>query len=154
MGTYSFASGGSKVTIYESGLISIVQKEGRGFVGDIAKDIERRAKTNVSLGATSRFPGAVRTGRLARSIVAASARGSNQYQVKYRITAYAPYGRYVHEGTGRYGPISPIFTIDIGKKMGPIMVNGKVRYIRTSRGQRPNPFLADAAEAVLARRLR
>lgn len=127
------------VRVYNGRLASVVQDDGRGFVEDVARQIESTAKVLAPK----------RTGRLARSISIGPTRGSNQYQVRYRVTAYAPYSLYVHEGTGIYGPKRKI--IDIGKGMGPLPPPYP-KWIRYSQGQRSQQFLENAAQLVLARR--
>ena len=92
-----------------------------------------------------------RSGRLAASHgVEQNRNAMGQYQTGHYVFADAPYARYVHDGTGLYGPHGRV--INIGKRMGPIPgggVGGLPRFIRSSRGQRPQPWLQQAADAVL-----
>jgi hypothetical protein len=119
----------SVVTVYSGRIASITQYgDVARFTHGVAKDVERFA----------RIYAPKRTGRLAASHVTLPARGSNQFEKRYRVSAMAPYSAAVALGSGIYGRGSgaPIVS-KRGKKMGPIGGAGP-RYIRSSKGQRPN----------------
>ncbi len=125
-----------RVTVYDAKIVSLVQ------VGDVARWTRETAK---EVERVARVLAPKRTMRLANSHVTLPTLGSNQYQKRYRISAMAPHAHFVHGGTGIYGPTHA--PIDVGKPMGPIPGPGP-RYIRRSMGQRAQPWLERAAEAV------
>ena len=127
--------------------------------GPIAKDllkrgarVESRAKRNLS-GLTGSGPRRVDTGLLRNSITTqllVLPRG-----LAVRVGTNVFYARYVHDGTGLYGPkhalIYPktakvlVFRSKIyGAKHGRFKGKVVARYVR---GMRPNPFLKDALPA-------
>lgn len=126
------------VQVLDSRIITIVQAgDGARWTRDKAKQIERRA----------RLIAPKRTGRLASSHVTLPTRGSNQYHKVYRVSAQAPYSRFVHEGT--HGPITGRngwVKIPAGRTGAPLAA--RTRVMRSVRGQRPNPWLARAAMLV------
>ena len=64
-----------------------------------------------------------------------------------RISATAPYSIFVHEGTGLYGPLKrKIFPKE--KKALAFVYGGKQIVVRSTKGQKPNPFMARALEKV------
>lgn len=71
---------------------------------------------------------------------------SGRFETGFHVDATAPYAVFVLRGTGVHGPLRRV--IDIGKPMGPIPAPGP-RFIRRSRGQRPNDWLSKALPAVL-----
>ncbi len=80
-----------RTNINNSGLLSLIQDgEGAHWTHDKAKAIEMRARAFAP----------ERTGRLKASHVTLPTTGSNQFQKVYRISALAPYAKYVHQGTG------------------------------------------------------
>jgi hypothetical protein len=130
-----------KVTVYDHRFVTIVQVgDGDRWIHDTAKKIE----------GTARVIAPRRTGRLASSHVTLPTRGSNQFQKRYRVSALAPYSLYVHEGTGIYGPRR--VRIQYASPVGPIAQRrpGQPRFIRSQRGQRPQPWLTRAADMVIA----
>jgi len=88
------------------------------------------------------------TGRLAGSIRArVGGRGGSLQGV---VEATAPHARWVHDGTGIYGPRHRAI-----QSRGRLMAwrgNGEDVFARRVRGMPPNPFLKDAAEAVIGLR--
>lgn len=128
----------------------------RSPAGPIAKDllkraarVESRAKRNLS-GITGSGPRRIDTGLLRNSIT------SQLFVIPEgflaRIGTNVFYARYVHDGTGLYGPkhalIYPqtakvlVFRSKIyGAKRGRFRGKVVARYVR---GMRPNPFLKDA----------
>jgi Bacteriophage HK97-gp10, putative tail-component len=134
------------------------------FIGRLrvaqGKDLLRRglkvqAKARVLLGGTgSSHPKRVRTGQL-RSSVQVQLRKTNRHSV-VRIGTGVKHGRFVHDGTGLYGPrrrkITPkrakvlVFSsTKYGAKRGKF--RGKV-VVRSVKGMRPNKFLKDALLAA------
>ena len=124
-----------RVQVLNSRIITIVQTgDGARWTRDKAKQTERTARTIAPK----------RTGRLASSHVTLPTRGSNQYHKVYRVSAQAPYSRFVHEGT--HGPITGRngwVKIPAGRSR-----TGRAVITRSVRGQRPNPWLARAAMLV------
>ena len=95
-----------------------------------------------------------RTGRLAASHGVEQNRDLlGRFRTGHYVFAQTPYAQYVHGGTGIYGPRHRM--IDIGKAMGPLYIGPQLpggkppRFIRRSRGQRPQPWLQQAADSVL-----
>lgn len=84
---------GGKVTahtdVHVIPLMNFFQRSGRRVATKIGKEIETEAKVLVP----------VRTGELRRSIHANRPRQVGRWRVEARVTASAPYARYVHEGT-------------------------------------------------------
>jgi len=79
------------------------------------------------------------TGNLKRSIRAET--NGRGLRVLGILRATASYARYVHDGTGIYGPRKDfIRSVSAGF--------GKRHYSTFSRGQKPQPFFTDAIEAV------
>lgn len=89
-------------------------------------------------------------------------------QVRVRIGSSLAYARYVHEGTGIYGPrrrpIVPVtakaLKFEPGRSMGPRRRGasagargrrGGPVFAASVKGSPPNPFLADALEEVMGR---
>lgn len=128
-----------RVTVYRPRIVSIIQTgDGDRWTRDKAKQIENRA----------RILAPKRTGRLAASHVTLPTTGSNQYQKVYRVSAMAPYGAFVHGGTGVYGPRGMEIVAPTGMAI-PAGGGRRARVIYSSRGQRANPWLERAADQVL-----
>lgn len=110
----------------------------RSPTGPVARDVRRRAG-NVQAAARRNVHS--RSGALARSITVevVVARGS----VGARIGSNLSYATFVHEGTGIYGPARR----PIRPRRGQVMAFGGT-FARQVRGQRPNPFLANALRAA------
>jgi len=128
-------------------------------LGGVAKDlikrgkkVETRAKQNLG-GSTGSGPRRINTGLLRASITSQLVTRRNELAVRIGTNVY--YARWVHDGTGIYGPhkvkITPktaralVFRSKIyGAKHGKWA--GKV-VVRSVKGMRGNPFLADAIGA-------
>ncbi|QUE25329.1 hypothetical protein SEA_FIZZLES_33 [Microbacterium phage Fizzles] len=130
-----------RVQVYESRWVGIIQTgEGDRWIHSKAKAIERRARIRAPK----------RSGRLAASHVTLPTTGSNQYQKRYRVSATAHYAHFVHGGTGLYGPAHrPIVKVMSIPASGQRPPYAGPRVIRHSRGQRPQPWLEQAAREVL-----
>lgn len=115
--------------------------------GDGDRWIHSRAKR---IEARARIRAPKRSGRLAASHVTLPTVGSNQYEKVYRVSATAYYSSFVHKGTGIYGPahrpIVKVMSIPAGGQRPPY---SGPRIIRHSRGQRPQPWLEQAARDVI-----
>jgi hypothetical protein len=89
-------------------------------------------------------------------------------QVRVRVGSALEYARYVHEGTGIYGPkrtpIVPVtakaLKFEPGRRMGPLPRGGRNAargrrggpvFAASVKGSPPNPFLSDALEDVMGR---
>lgn len=128
-------------------------------LGGVAKDllkrgarVESRAKRNLS-GGTGTGPRRVDTGLLRNSVHSQLIKHHQGLAVRVGTGVY--YARWVHDGTGIYGPkhmkITPktaqalVFrSKTYGAKKGKFA--GKV-VVRSVKGMRGNPFLADALAA-------
>ena len=131
-----------RTRVLRGGIITVMQTgDGERWNRDFSKKIER----------TARLFSPKRTRRLEHSHVTLKAAGSNQYVNRYRVSAQARHGVFVHEGTGIYGPTGRVIRPAGGGAMGPINDGRGPRFIRQSRGQRANPWLARAADAELAK---
>ncbi len=122
--------------------------------GPVAKDMLRRG-LRVEAAAKRNLAGSPRrvdTGRLRSSIHAQLIVYNGKPAV--RVGTPVTYARYVHDGTGLYGPrgalIYPIHAKALrwvgrsgGKKKGTTFV-----YAKFSRGMRPNHFLSDALKSA------
>lgn len=112
----------------------------RGIVGlDMrrrGRKVQRVARRNVHS----------RTGRLAASIEVGSVTYQGAPGVEVGTSLY--YARWVHDGTGIYGPAGqPIRPVRSPYLKFPL--NGRTVYARTVRGQRANPYLRNALHAAL-----
>ncbi|UOW92777.1 hypothetical protein SEA_ROBINROSE_34 [Microbacterium phage RobinRose] len=127
------------ITVYD-GTISRMIKVGEvdRWAHGKAKKYERTAKAIAPK----------RTLRLAnshRTVQNRDARG--RFETGFNVEVTAPYANFVRRGTGIYGPAGRIITLPGGKAMGPLP--GSPRFIRSSRGQRPNDWLERALPSVL-----
>lgn len=148
----------SKVThqFNERQLNYIVSNPQGAFAKDLKKRaarVETRAKLNLG-GGTGTGPRRVDTGRLRQSIswqLIPSLTGS----IAVKIGTNVPYARYVHDGTGLYGPrkmlIKPktakvlVWRSKVyGAKKGKFRGKVVVPYVK---GMKGNPFLAAALPA-------
>ncbi len=130
-----------RTRVLRGGIITVMQAgDGERWNRDFAKGVER----------TARILSPKRTRRLEHSHVTLKAAGSNQYVNRYRVSALARHGLFVHGGTGIYGPSPHVIRPAGGQVMGPIN-DGGPRFIRHSRGQRPNPWLDRAAGIEVAK---
>jgi hypothetical protein len=112
--------------------------------GGPVEAVMRRVGARVLAAAQQGCP--KRTYRLARSI-----RGRIEYRrgVTAVVEATAPYARYVHNGTGLYGPRRRMIVAAPGKVFRFVAQDGRVVFTRRIRGSRPQPFLTDALVRVL-----
>lgn len=89
-----------------------------------------------------RPPGGFDTGRLSASIKVTQINVNGA--IAFKVSSDLPYARYVHDGTGIYGPkgqmIKPIRAKAL-KWRGP---GGEAIFARQVKGIKPNPFLRDA----------
>lgn len=128
----------STVIVYD-GTISRIIKVGEAnrWAYGKAKTFERAAKGTAPK----------RTLQLANSHRTEQNRARNgRFETGFHVDATAPHAVFVLRGTGIYGPRHRV--IDLGKPMGPIAAPGP-RFIRRSRGQRPNDWLSKALPSVL-----
>lgn len=135
--------------------LGAVQALIRGPNGAVAKDmlkrgllVESRAKLNLQLQ-----PRRVNTGALRSSIRTIFLMIDGAPAV--RVGTSLRYARYVHDGTGLYGPrhryIQPVNKKVLRwKTHGPTGIPGKGGYVfrMKSSGMRPNPFLKKALSAA------
>lgn len=127
-----------RVTVLNSRIITVIQSgDGDRWTRGKAKAIEARA----------RILAPKRSGHLAASHVTLPTTGSNAYQKRYRVSAQARYSVFVHEGTGIYGPRHRMIIAPRGMKI-PAGRGRRAAVIFASRGQRPQPWLAQAASQV------
>lgn len=123
--------------VLRGNIITVIQAgDGERWNRGFAKRIENRARMIVKK----------RTRRLEHSHVTLKAAGSNQYVNRYRVSAMAPHGVFKHNGTGIYGPTGRVIRRPGGGAMGPISNIGTPRFIRASKGQQGDRWLARAAE--------
>lgn len=111
--------------------------------GVVGKDAMRRAR-QVEGAAKRRVR--VRTGRLQRSIKARRDRSEGEASVI--VEATAKHARYVHEGTGIYGPTG----LPIQPRTRSVLkfrVGGVTVFAPSVRGQRGTHFLRDALPAAV-----
>lgn len=123
--------------------------------GGVAKDLLKRglrveSKAKMNLGSN---PRRIDTGRLRASIRTIVIMIDGKPAV--RIGTGVKYARYVHDGTGLYGPHHR-YILPKNKKVlrwkvkGPKKLVGKGGYVyaKRSSGMRPNPFLKNALSAA------
>lgn len=134
-----------RVTVQRRNIITLVQSGRlRMWSRDFAKKVESNARRLAPK----------RTGRLAASHVTLPTAGTNQYATRYRVSAMAYYGAYVHQGTGIFGPQARMITSVKG--MGPMpnaresSIGRRPKYIWSSRGQKGKPWLEQAAAVTVA----
>ncbi|UDL15406.1 hypothetical protein SEA_PEPE25_31 [Microbacterium phage Pepe25] len=129
----------SIITVYD-GTISRMIK-----VGEVDRWAHGKAKTYER---TAKALAPKRTLRLAnshRTVQNRDARG--RFETGFYVEVTAPYADYVRKGTGVYGPTGTVIRLPGNKAMGPLP--GAPRFIRASRGQRPNDWLVRALPSVL-----
>lgn len=121
-----------------------------GPQGGVAQDLMRRgflvesqAKRNLT-----RDPQRVDSGRLRASIGPPQFVGRNG-EFAVIVGTNVSYARYVHDGTGIYGPKGTPIRPRGGRYLR-FKPKGSARYVyaREVKGMRPNPFLADALVAA------
>lgn len=139
----------ARVIIYDAAVSALFQAG-----GDVTEWNFRQAKEIETL-AKAMAPR--RTGALSASHGMSQNRSAmGRFQTGYRVFADAPYARYVHEGTGIYGPLGRPFTGRNGWMKIPGVNpnaseagNRRGTVVRWVKGQRAQPWLRDAALAVL-----
>lgn len=114
--------------------------------GIVGRDNFRRTK-RVENGAKRRCP--VRTGRLRASIQSTMPQRVGNLVISYVYTD-VNYGRFVHDGTGIYGPRrAPI--VPVNSRFLVFTPDGASSpvFARSVKGSRPQPFLTDALPAAV-----
>lgn len=131
-----------RVEVYEAGWVRVMQS-GDGVAWN------RRKANQIKARAIVRAP--KRTGRLAASHRVTQNRNQlGQFQTGFTVSAQTPYAGYVHGGTGIYGGRGMIIRRMVIPAGGHSVPWGPgPRVIRKSRGQRPQPWLEQAARDVL-----
>lgn len=135
---------GGKVTattdVHVLPLANWFQKRGRREAREISREIAREAKRLVP----------VRTGRLRDSIHTSPPRKLSMWTVEGRVTASAPYAKFVHEGTRPH--IIRARNAQALRFYWPVM--GRVVFFKqvSHPGTGATPFLRAAANTVAARR--
>jgi len=125
--------------------------------GGVAKDLLKRglrveSKAKLNLGGGAGIPRRVDTGRLRASIRTIVLIIDGKPAV--RIGTGLRYARWVHDGTGLYGPLHH-YILPKNKKVlrwktkGPKQLGGGAYvFARRSSGMKPNPFLKNALSAA------
>ena len=107
--------------------------------------VETQAKRN--LGGGEGFPKRVDTGRLRASITTQVVESGGELRVT--IGTNVRYARWVHNGTGLYGPAHRYITPKSKRFMRfRTKTSRGYVYARRVQGMRPNPFLASALSAA------
>lgn len=104
--------------------------------------VRAQAQRNLSGGPTG--PRRIRTGRLKNSIQISLRRWRGR--PAFRISTSLYYAKWVHDGTGLYGPRKALIYPKT-KKVLRWKTSGGYVYARYTRGMRPNHFLAAALAA-------
>ena len=89
-----------------------------------------------------RPPGGFDTGALAKSIKVTQVHIDGA--IAFRVGTDLPYWRYVHDGTGIYGPTGQPIRPKHAKALRWRGPGGEAIFARQVKGMRPNPFLRDA----------
>jgi hypothetical protein len=116
--------------------------------GAVAKDLFRRGK-NVEKQAKinlERTPRRIDTGTLRSSIHTTLVVVGGQTIVQVGTTLF--YARYVHDGTGIYGPRGTVIRPTTAKALRWRVKGGTYRFAKYVKGMRPNRFLRDAVVAA------
>jgi hypothetical protein len=133
--------------------LAALQVHLRGRNGGVMRDMLRRgllvetqAKRN--LGGGEGFPKRVDTGRLRASITTQVVESGGQLRVT--VGTNVRYARWVHDGTGLYGPNHRYITPKRRRRMKfkTKTSGGRYVYARRVQGMRPNPFLVSALSAA------
>jgi len=93
-----------------------------------------------------RPPGGFDTGALSASIEITQTMVDGA--IAFQVGSKLPYARYVHEGTGIYGPKGQMIKPVRAKALRWRGPGGDVIFAKQVRGIKPNPFLRDALIAV------
>jgi hypothetical protein len=119
--------------------------------GALAKDllkrgfrVQARARRNLG-GATGSGPRRVATGQL-RASVSVQLRSFHGMPA-VRIGSNLKHARWVHDGTGLYGPYKQMITPKVKKVLRWRGSNGYI-FARKTRGMKANPFLENALPAA------
>lgn len=133
-----------RVRVFQTRIASLFQ------VGGDAHDWNLQQARRISRTATILAPRG-RTGGLSRSHRVVQARDRiGRFRTGFRVENTARHAAFVALGTGIHGPARRV--IVYRKPAGPIMEKRGIRnprFIRRSRGQRPNDWLNRAARMVL-----
>lgn len=119
----------------------------------LLRRVHRSLTRQIATEARHRVP--VLTGHLGRSISEDPQRMDGPLIVGGGVTAWAKYARFVHNGTGVYGPSGMPFVIRPRNPAGVLHFfwNGREIFAKsvTVKGMRGRPFLTNAGTAVTAR---
>ena len=117
--------------------------------GEVNRLIYRDAQR---VAATARLLAPKRSGRLAASHRVSHQGRKGRFEQGYMVENSSPYAKFVHEGTGVYGPRHKLIRAAPGTKMGPLGPNpsggASPRFIRHSLGQKPNRWLELAGRVI------
>lgn len=129
-----------KVTVHREKIVALIQTgKLNGFTFQQAKKVER----------TARAIAPKRSGALVASHKTLRTSGTNQYVVRYRVSADAGHARYVYHGT--HGPITGRNGwVKLPGRNPSAIRTGSSTVVRSVRGQRANPWLLRAAHIVAA----
>lgn len=122
--------------------------------GPVAKDLVKRgvkvqsqARRNLG-GSGGSGPKRIDTGLLRASV--STQLGYRATELAIRVGTNVYYARWVHDGTGIYGPRG----MPIRPRTAPFLVfrwkkmNNKLMVVKSVKGMKPNPFLKDALKAA------
>lgn len=115
----------------------------RETIDDIADDIENLAQSKIPEGET----GLLREAGIERRDLKRRVKGPGGLVVKTELSIpkNPPYAKWVHDGTGVFGPRG----VPYGPRTAPFMVffwEGKWHRRKTVAGQEPQPYLREAVE--------
>lgn len=131
----------------------------RGPNGTVARDLLRRALKVEGQARRNlrKEPKRVDTGRLSTSLTHEIFMTGSFHLSRARVGTNVKYARWVHDGTGLYGPRKQLI-VPKNKKALKWQTKGKGRgknkkssstvFAKYSRGMKPNPFLKDALKAA------
>lgn len=116
--------------------------------GGVARDLVRRGIRVASQAKRelASSPKRIDTGRLRTSIT--QQLGSYNRMPLVRVGTNVKYARFVHDGTGLYGPRHAVIKPKQAKVLRWTKRDGTVRYAKFIRGMAPNPFLKKALKAA------
>lgn len=117
--------------------------------GGVAKDLLRRGRkvaNKAKRNLNEDFPRRVDTGLLRSSVQAELV--SLGGKVAVRVGTNVEYARFVHDGTGIYGPMGTPILPKNGKYLAWRNKAGKMVYAKKVLGMKPNPFLKNAMMAA------
>jgi hypothetical protein len=122
--------------------------------GPVARDlikrgirVQTRARRNLG-GNTGSGPKRVDTGLLRASI--ATQLRTDGVDLVMRVGTNVFYSRWVHDGTGIFGPRARPIRPKVAKFMRWYNKQGKPVFAKQTKGMKPNPFLRDALPAYRA----